>query len=260
MTSMANQEGSILDPTSEESAETQNPTTQSDASMQNDSGTQSDQELMDELRDSYEKAREELRRSADKLRTEINKFDMEEAGDKARTWVKENPGLAFFMAVGAGMLVGRALTKAFETPPPTFSERARKQSGILAQSARKAAGDVVDRLSVHASSAGEQMADKMRVMRGSVSERAEGLGDLLHQRAGELGQTASVKTNELISSFSSAAERAADSLQEAAQGLTESVKNQKSPAGFVEAFMQTARTVFSAFVFKRLSDWVRERF
>ncbi len=219
-------------------------------------------EMLNELREAYEQARIDLKQTSDRLRSEINKIDLEEAGEAAKTWVKDNPGLAFFMAVGAGMFVGRALTKALEPPPPpSFSQRAREKSSHLSNATRQFAGDAVDRFSAQAASAGEQMADRVRAARGSIYDRAGSLGDLINQRAGDLGHVANEKTSELISSFSDAAERAADSLQVAATDLSKSVKKQKSEASSLyESLLQSAKTVFSAFVFKRISDWIRTRY
>lgn len=234
----------------------------SDQPADNAQGQQEDGELLHELREAYEQARIDLKQTTEKLRSELQKIDVEEAGEKAKTWVKENPGLAFFLAVGAGMLFGRTLTKALDPPPPpSLSERARQKSNFLANSARDFAGDAIDKLSVHASTAGEQMADRMRNVRGSLYERAENLGDDLRSRAGELGNSASHKSNELISSFSDAAERAADSLQVAARDLSKTVKLQrKKQQSLYESILHAAKTVFGAMVFKRLSDWIRERY
>ncbi|MEM8485495.1 MAG: hypothetical protein AAF564_08085 [Bacteroidota bacterium] len=219
-------------------------------------------EMLNELREAYEQARVDLKQTSDRLRSEINKIDLEEAGDAAKTWVKDNPGLAFLMAVGAGMVVGRALTKALEPPPPpSLSQRARQKSSYLTNSARQFAGDTVDRFSAQAAAAGEQMADRVRSTRGSIYDRAGSLGDLINQRAGDLGHVANEKTGEIISSFSDAAERAADSLQVAATDLSKTIKKQKGEASSLyESLLQSAKTVFSAFVFKRISDWIRTRY
>ncbi len=228
-----------------------------------DSAESQDQgELLHELRDAYEQARVDLKQTTNKLRNDLAQIDFEEAGDKAKTWVKENPGLAFFVAVGAGMLFGRALTKALEPPPPpTLSERAKARSNYLVDSARQFAGDTVDRLSTHASSAGEHFADRVRTARGSVYDKAGSLGGLINERANDLGAVATEKTGELISSFSDAAERAADSLQVAARDLSKTMKRQKAaPQSLYETLVHSVKTVFGAFVFKRISDWLRERY
>ena len=250
---MAKKEQSVTDQPAQDSAQ--------DAT-QDSALPQDDGEMLHELREAYEQARIDLKQTTEKLRSELSKIDIEEAGEKAKTWVKDNPSLAFFVAVGAGMLFGRALTKALEPPPPpTLAERARQRSSFLADSARQLAGNTADRFSSHASSAGEHLADRMRQAKGSVYDRAGSLGELINDRASGLGNTASEKAGELISSFSDAAERAADSLQVAAKDLSKTMKKQKSaPQSLYESFMHTAKTVFGAFVFKRLSDWLRERY
>lgn len=232
------------------------------ASENSDAADQSDMDVLNELRDAYEQARIDLKQTSDKLRAEIQKIDVEEAGEKAKTWVKENPGLAFFLAIGAGMIVGRALTKAVEPPPPpSLLDRARNRSSYLADNARHFAEDTAGRLSAQATAAGEQLADRVRAARGSIYDRAGSMGDEFNKRASALGETATEKAGELIGTFSEAAERAADSLQVAARDLAKSAKKQKkSPQNMYEALLHTAKTVFGAFVFKRLSDWLRERY
>ncbi len=109
--------------------------------------------------------------------------------------------------------------------------------------------------------AGEQVADRVRSIRGTLKERRSHLGDAFQQRADDLSAAASEKTGELIASFSEAAERAADSLQVAARDLSKSLKKRKqTQQGPFEALLYAAKTVFGAFVFKRLSDWIRERY
>ena len=223
--------------------------------------TASKQRLQD-MRDAYESAAGELKEAAEKLRSEIKNIDVQEVGDSAKTWVKENPGLAFFLAVGAGMLVGRALTKAIEpSPPPGLADRARRRANDIAETARHYAGDTANRLSQHAYETGEQVADRVRDFRDSANDRRGILGDVISRRAGDLGNVATEKAAGLMSSFSDAAERAADSMQLAARDLSKSIKKRKgTPENFLDAMSHAAKTVLGAFVFKRLSDWIRERF
>ncbi len=232
------------------------------ATQNSDTSEKSDMDVLNELRDAYEQARIDLKQTTDKLRVEIQKIDMEEASEKAKTWVKDNPGLSFFLAIGAGMIVGRALTKAVEPPPPpSLMDRARSRSNYLADNARHYAEDAAGRLSAQATAAGEQLADRVRAARGSIYDHAGSLGDEFNKRASALGESATEKAGELIGTFSDAAERAADSLQVAARDLAKSVKKQKkSPQNLYETLLNSAKTVFGAFVFKRLSDWLRERY
>ena len=220
-----------------------------------------EQDRLKEVREAYESAAGELKEAADRLRTEIKNIDMEKVGDSAKTWVKENPGLAFFLAVGTGMLVGRAITKALEPPPPpSLTNRARMRAQDLGESVRHFAGDTADRFSRHAYEAGEQVADRLRDAREVVHDRRGALSDIISRRAGNLSSSASDRAGELVSSFSDAAERAADSLQLAAKDLSKTLKKRrKAPENFLDALSHAAKTVFGAFIFKRLSDWIRER-
>lgn len=216
---------------------------------------------MKEVREAYQTAVNELKEATNRLRTEIQKIDMEQVGESAKDWVKENPGLALFLAIGAGMLVGRAVTKALEPPPPPrLSERARRHAYELAGTTRRMAGDTAERLSRHAHDVGEQVADRLHELRHTVHDRGEAFGERIARRAGDLGSLASEKTDHLVASFTNAAERAADSLQVAARDLSKSLKKRrKSPENFLDALTYAAKTVFGAYVFTRLSDWIRER-
>ncbi len=221
-----------------------------------------EQEILEEVRQAYERARTDLKETTDRLRTELKNIDVEQVGESAKNWVKENPGLAFFLAVGAGMLAGRAITKALEPPPPpSFRERARQSTSRWADSARHLADDTQDRLARQAMDAGAQVADRVKSVRGTLHDRTSNLTDVLQQRTNDLSSIATEKAGDLIASFSDAAERAADSLQYAARDLSKSIKKKKkTQLGLWESLAQASKTVFGAFVFKRLTDWIRERY
>ena len=221
----------------------------------------SDEGSQEHLKEAYERAREDLRATAERLKAEIENIDAEEISKSATAWIKENPGLAFTLVVGAGILAGKAISSLSRPePPPSLRDRMLSKTGELSSTAKNAASYATDRLSQQAKSQGEHLVNRLHEAKGSVGNNAHLLGELLAEQANQLGVSASDKTNQVISSFTNAAERAADSLHVAAKDLSKSAKKYKksTPQGFFP-FMQAAKTLVSAFIFKQLSDWVRKR-
>jgi hypothetical protein len=61
--------------------------------------------------------------------------------DRTRRWIHDNPTTAVLLAAGAGLLVGRAVSRAMTPPPPplpppTRLERMRERAGSLAMHTR----------------------------------------------------------------------------------------------------------------------------
>lgn len=220
-----------------------------------------EEETHKHLKEAYERARDDLKATAERLKEEIEHIDAEEISKSATAWIKENPGLAFAVVVGAGIVAGKAISSLSRpTPPPTLRERMLSRTGEFSDTAKTAAAIAADKLSQQAKMQGEHLAHRLHDVKGAMGSNAQVLGQLLADQANTLGGSASEKTNQLISSFSTAAERAADSLHVAAKDLAKSAKKHKksTPQGFFP-FMQAAKTLVSAFIFKQLSDWVRKR-
>ena len=223
--------------------------------------TGSDDDTQKHLKEAYERAREDLRATAERLRAEIEHIDAQEISKSTTAWIKENPALSFALVVGAGILAGKAISSLSQPePPPTLRNRVLTKTGALSNSAKSAAAAAADKLSQQAKLQGGQLANRLHDAKGTMGNNAHLFGQLLAEQAGHLGESASDKTNHIISSFTNAAERAADSLHVAAKDLSKSAKKYKksTPQGFFP-FMQAAKTLVSAFIFKQLSDWVRKR-
>ena len=220
-----------------------------------------EEDTQQHLKEAYERARDDLRATAERLKAEIENIDAEEISQSATVWIKENPGLAFALVVGAGILAGKAITSLSRpVQPPSIRDRVLSTTGELSNSAKNAASLAAVKLSQQAKVQGEHLANKMHEAKGTVGNNAHLLGQLLAEQANNLGVSASDKTNQLLSSFTNAAEQAADSLHVAAKDLSKSAKKYKksTPQGFFP-FMQAAKTLVSAYIFKQLSDWVRKR-
>ena len=157
--------------------------------------------------------------------------------------------------------MGKAITSLSKPKPaPTLKDRVRVGSEHLSQSARNAANRAADRLSEKAKIQGAHLATRLHEVKGNLSENASSFGHILNDQAHHLSEAASEKTNHIISSFSDAAERAADSLHIAAKDLSKSAKKYKksAPKGVVP-FAKATKTLVSAYVIKQLSDWIRKR-
>ena len=228
---------------------------------ENQSPADADELNRQHLKEAYERAREDLKATAERLKTEIENIDAEEISQSTTLWIKENPALALALVVGAGIVVGKAVTSFSKpAPPPSLRDRVKAGTENISLSARNAANIAADRLSEKAKVQGAHLASRLQDVKGNLNENAASFGNILNDQAHQLSEVASVKTNHIISSFSDAAERAADSLHVAAKDLSKSAKKYKkgSPKGIVP-FAQASKTLISAYVLKQLSDWIRKR-
>ena len=213
------------------------------------------------LKEAYERAREDLKVTAERLKSEIDKIDTEEISRSTTAWIKENPGLSFFIAIGIGIAAGKVVSSMVKSdPPPSLRDRMAAKTGHLAHSAKYAAGYAADRLSEQMKGKGEEVAHRIHDLKGNLNTNAEVLGSTLAEHASHLGVSANEKTNQILTSFTEAAEKAADSLHVAARDLSKSAKKyKKSNVNSSSSLIQAAKTIFSAFIFKHLSDWIRNR-
>ena len=76
------------------------------------------EQVANDLAERYANAKREINESINRLRYEMAQFDAAKAREQARHWVEENPALAAFLAVGAGIVIGKLVSKAFQPPPP----------------------------------------------------------------------------------------------------------------------------------------------
>ena len=208
-----------------------------------------------EVADLYERARRELNESVNRLRYEMSKFDVDEARQRARTWVEENPTLAVFLALGGGIVAGKLLSSAFRSPPPpTFGEKVRRQSNVVAKQARHLAHDVGEAVS----DASGVLVRKAGQASTTAAQRARELGDVVARRAEELAAIAAEQAAELGDTVAERSVRTAHTFQEQA-GEVADVARHKAEHGFdmAESAYNAAKTVLAAVVVKKVSDWIR---
>ncbi len=217
--------------------------------------------MVDEAREAYERARDELSETAERLREEISSIDAQQVADNAKTWVKENPGLSVLLAVGAGILLGKAVSDVMRKDPPTLSERLRSESGRLLHDARRYAGRTGASVSRRVEETGEHLAEHARALGDQVQRQASLLSDQIAEQRGELTSEGMRRTQDWIASVSGSAERAARSLQDAARDLSSSASQRipdRLPAW--DGLSNIVKSIFGAVAFKKISDWIKERY
>ena len=203
----------------------------------------------------YEETRRELGSHLDRLRREMAQFDAAQASQRARTWVEDNPTLAVFLALGAGIVAGKLLTAAFRPPPPpSLGERIRRQSNQLARQAKGYAHDVGGSLEA----AGSSLARRAETLTDTVSVHARDLGETVARRAETLAAVAAEQAAELGESVAEQSVRAARGLQSSASDAAGTVRDKASSGyDFAESALGAAKTVLAAVVVKKVSDFLR---
>ena len=218
------------------------------------------EQAADDIAGAYADARRELNESMNRLRYEMAQFDAAQARARARTWVEENPVLAAFLAVGAGIVVGKLIAKAVRpAPPPTLGERLRQQSRSLASRAQHVAHDLGDVVAARASEAGEGLARRASKASASVSRHARDLGDIVAQRAEEIADEAADQVGALGDTLSEQSHDAGRALRRQAAEAADSIKSSADQGiSWAESGLNAAKTVAAAYVVKRFADWIRK--
>lgn len=225
---------------------------------------------MQELTQAYERARDDLNEAIRNVRVELSKIDFDQARTRARSWVDENPTLAVFLGVGAGILTGRLLSSAFHSEPPPLSVRARKRAELLAREGGDYAGELSsviaqqvaravheasekgayaarrggkaaekfgrearsfgDDFSRRAEKAGKDLSKRAERSGKDISKRAERAGRDISDRARELGDTVSRRAGDVSEVLSDSAARSFHELEDAAHDLSKTMKKRSKRA------------------------------
>lgn len=222
-----------------------------------DFGSQSDNGPSDWAEDdpSAEEMRDELNDALGDLRRELAQLQVEEARDRVRNWIRENPLLALFLAAGAGLISGRVLAKALSpTPPPTLSDRARKQAQALRKRAERAASEVGHDVSERVARARREAERIGREAGETLSHRAQDWGDVATQRAAALRERAAKNLTEAAQAASKQSEDTAERVKASAEEATEAAKSWWS-----ETARSAAKTAIIAFAAKKVGGWFRRK-
>ncbi|MDZ4702185.1 MAG: hypothetical protein SH809_20915 [Rhodothermales bacterium] len=217
--------------------------------------------LLDEARSAYARARQDLSEATERLRGEIRDFDAREAGESARQWVRENPGFSLLLAAGAGVLLGKVLTDALHKDPPTFTERLQRRAGRFTSEARRMADHAADRAARQLAESSDYAVSRARTLGGRVHEQAGDLSSELARQASERGADSLRRASDWIASLSESAQNATHSLQHAAREASAAVA-QRVPAhsSLRDGLQKAVQTIMGVIAFKKVSDWIKERY
>lgn len=208
---------------------------------------------------SAEEMRRELNAALGELRSELAQLKMEEARDRAKSWIQENPTLAIFLAAGAGILTGRLVSKAFEpAPPPSLSERAQRYAtGVgrdVAGRIERARREALRR----AEDAGEEVSRQARDFATRVAERALAMRDQAAEQALRFGEDIDREAQEVSKSVAKQAEEASERVKASARDLSKRVDRDREGFDVAGAALNVAKTAVAALFVKKASDWIRK--
>ena len=209
----------------------------------------------DEIAATYERAKKELTEAVSKLRDEIKQIDMEKARQQARTWVEENPTLTVFLALGAGIVVGKLIAEALKPAPPPLSQRLKSQGRALASQAGHYAHDVVaDR----AAEVGEAIVRRARELGEDVTRRARELGEDVTRRATEAVAATSERAEDWGEAVSERSGRAAQAMHDTAGEVAGTVKARAGHGlGVFESLFNTIKSITAALIVQKVTEWLR---
>ena len=184
---------------------------------------------------------------------------MEKARQQAQTWVEENPTLTVFLALGAGIVVGKLISEALKpAPPPTLSERLRSQRRALTSQARGYAHDVSDVVADRAAEVGEAIVRRARELGEDVSRRARELGEDVTRRATDAVSATSDRAADWGEAASAKSSRAAHTVQDAADDLAEVVKERAGHSlDIFESLFNTIKSITAAVIVQKVTNWLR---
>lgn len=192
-------------------------------------GTAEQQEQLQELTKAYNRARDELNEAVRSVREELARVDFDQARRRAKSWVDENPTLAVFLGIGAGILTGRLISNAMHPTPPPLSERARRRAQILAREGGEYAGEFsttlakqIARALHEAGDAGAVAAKRGGEVAETVGRRARTFGDDVSHRAEKAGKDLSKRAEKAGKELSKRAERAGRDASFRARDFSES--------------------------------------
>lgn len=221
----------------------------------------------------YERARRELNDAVRTLREEVARLDFDEARTRAQRWVDDNPTLAVFLGIGAGILVGRLLSDTLRPEPPPLPVRARRQAGALAEQAMGFAGGVGAVLAEQAALAakkagksGKRVSKQARVLGDELARRAQAAGAVVAEHTGDWTDVLSHRAGEFAKAASETAHGASHALYDTAHDVRKAMGKQakhlrkkvRRKRGFADTVVDAARTATAAVVIKQVNDWVKK--
>lgn len=213
-----------------------------------------------------DKAKKELNQTMERLRSEIDRIDVQKAKNEAREWIRENPALAIVIGIGAGVIVGRLLGRAFSPPSPVQTvEAVYPRDRTLAQQAKEYATLIGASVARHAYEASR----KAKATGEQVLRKASEVGSQLTDEASEWVDTLSEQTGEVADHVRTAARMSAEKMEDVAHELGDTWTDRTKQAraelsrqtrrglAITETVLDGIRAMLATFVFKRIMDWVK---
>lgn len=181
------------------------------------------------------------------LKESAEAFDARSYGQKSWAWVKEHPVLVSFVAVSAGMLVGKLIGDALQEDEPTFELPHVPALMAPVQTATDWKTDLLAALSVRA-------ADLMDTAR-ELSAQAQDKGADVAVKARDAGEKASVLASQLLHAAERASREPRAHLGERVSHLRDQVGDGLDTAG---TLLEAARVGAAAFLAQKALDVKRK--
>lgn len=195
---------------------------------------------------------------------EFTKANIDDAQERAKSWVAEHPVLTVALAVGAGVVLGHALSRARRPAP--LSKRVRRQGKKLASQSSKLARDLGEDVAERAALAGSVLAAKAArakaetrgvasSLRNAIEAGTSEVSHYVHAQRDRVGENA----EDVLDAATSRAIDAWHAVQDVAEDASEAVEDMaKQGFGFVEQLMRVLKTVFTAVALKKITEWFRK--
>lgn len=222
-------------------------------------GTAEQHRQLQELTNAYNRARDELNEAIRNVRSELARVDIDQARRRAKSWVDENPTLAVFLGIGAGIFAGRLLSSAMHPEPPPLPERARHRAQMMVRDggeyagelgaviakqvaravheageagafAAKRSGEVAETVGRKARTLGDDVSHRAEKASRNLSKQAERVGRDASHRARDLGESLSSRVDEIADALSDGASRSFHELEDVAHDLSKTVKKKSKRA------------------------------
>ena len=228
-------------------------------------------DLSGKAKKQYDKARKDFDKAFGSVRQQVRGFDTKETKSRVEAWVQKNPTLTIFLSVGAGILAGRLMKKAFTpSPPPPLSERARSQAGKLTADMQRYARDTRDEVSKRTAEAQKDLGRRAGEARKNLSRRSEEWSEATSRQAADLGNRASKQAaqfkkeasrqaSEAGKRFSEQAGQAGKYARDSSDKASKTLKKKaRHGSNIMEVLLLSLRSAAIAGVLGQVGRWMRK--
>ena len=217
-------------------------------------------DLSGKAKKQYDRARKDFDKAFGSVRQQVRGFDTKETKNKIEAWVKENPTLTIFLSVGAGILAGRLVKKAFTpSPPPPLSERARSQAGKLTADVQRYARDTRDEVSKRTAEAQKDLGRRAGEARKNLSRQSEAWSEMTSKQAADLGKRASKQAAQFKEEASRQASEAGKFARDSSGKASKTLKKKaRHGSNVMEVLLLSLRSAAIAGVLGQVGRWMRK--